>query len=70
MKEVRCPHCKELFFKANMADLEIMSKCGRLVRVKFFTAKALLLTSESKKDMLKVSKQSTEVIEPDSKAKP
>lgn len=64
MKEVRCPHCKALFFKATMAELEIMCKCGRLVAVKFFTASGLVLTSESKVDMLKMSERSKEVIEP------
>jgi len=70
MKEVRCPHCKALLMKAKMAECEVLCKCGRLVKIQFFSASALLLTSDSKKDMLRMSKQSSEVIEPDSKAKP
>lgn len=69
MKEVRCPNCKTLLFKAKVAELEIKCKCGRLVEVQFVTSSALVLTSESKSDILKMSKQSKEVIEPDSKAK-
>lgn len=70
MKEVRCPNCKGLLMKANMADCEIMCKCGRLVTVKFFTATALLLTSESKIDMLKLSDDQKRSLNPDRKAKP
>lgn len=69
MKEVRCPHCKALLFKAKMAEVDILCKCGRLIEVRFFSANALVLTSDSKVDMLKMSERSTEVIEPRSQGK-
>lgn len=35
MKEVRCPHCNQLFFIARSADLEIKcQRCKKIVIVK------------------------------------
>lgn len=50
MYEVRCPNCGKLLFKANIADLEVKcsGKCRKLVKIKFYSRKALLLTAENK----------------------
>lgn len=45
MKPVHCPHCKKLLFKAKLANIEVLCKCGRLVKVNFVTSEGLLQAS-------------------------
>lgn len=53
MKQIHCTDCHRLLCKANFADMEIVcGKCKKLVRVKIFTSKSLLLTSEENSDSI------------------
>jgi phage FluMu protein Com len=65
MRRFHCPNCQRLLFKGYFADIEIKCKCGELVRMKVYTASALMLTVDDSSDMIAIVKQSSEVIEPD-----
>jgi phage FluMu protein Com len=59
MKQIHCPSCKRLLFKANFADIEtVCPSCKRMVRIEFYTAKSILLTSNKEADNISVYKQS------------
>lgn len=68
MRKFHCPHCKKLLFQGYFADIEMKctrSSCGRYVRIKVYTASALILTADETSDMIEAYKRSTEVNEPD-----
>lgn len=42
---VYCPKCRKLLFKAEFGDVEIKcGSCKRIVHLRFWTAKSLMLT--------------------------
>lgn len=56
MNQIHCSYCKKLLFKADFADVEIVcGSCKRLVKVKFFSSKSLLLTGEKESDTIEAS---------------
>lgn len=68
MRRFHCPHCQRLLFKGHFADIEIKCKCGELVRMKVYTASALMLTTDSASDMIVSVEQSIEGIDSDCEA--
>lgn len=68
MRSFYCPDCQRLLFKGHFADIEIKCKCGKLARIKVYTASALILTADNQSDMIETYTQSNEVIEPDREA--
>lgn len=53
MKNIYCPHCKKLLFKAEFGDVEILCQgCKRLVNIKVWTTRSLNLTSEKEADSI------------------
>lgn len=54
MVDVFCPKCKKLLFKAEFANIEIKCKCGRVVGIRLYSQKSLLLTGGRKEDIVEI----------------
>jgi len=61
MKNVYCPNCKKLLFKAKIANIEVMCHgCKRLVTINFVTSEGLMGASliNYEKDAVQNEKES------------
>ena len=57
MKQIHCPNCQRFLCKASFADIEMKcGKCKRIVRIRFYSQSALILTPESKADSIEIEK--------------
>ena len=65
MRNFYCPHCQRLLMKGHFADVEIKCKCGELVRMKVYTASALMLNIDSSSDIIASVNNPSEGIDPD-----
>lgn len=58
MTNIHCSYCKKLLFKANFADAEIVcGSCKRLVSIRFYTSKSLLLTPDKESNTIEASER-------------